>query len=235
MIIIKKYTLLIFTFFVLQSVVSATGPSWIESKIRPISINENGDILCRTRFSKNEMGAHRAMKIVYGYCIITTDSIIEYKTHVIEPDEFPAQDLKTLDKITAFRDSIFYSNFDINRLCETGHTIKKRYSFKHCNVSSYRVDKVLSINDFQKSRNINLETTHQKALNGAISTEYLEEKTIHVLYDFGNILIIKNEDQMEGPGTGARFNYPKFWTDKNGVKRDIGFDISFIDGVLVIN
>jgi len=235
MINIKKYSLLIITLFTLHSVVFATGPSWIESKIRPISINENGEILCRTRFSKNEMGAQKAMKVVYGYCVITADTIIQFKTQEIEPDGYPVQNLNTFNQTIEFWDSIFYSPFNIDNLSEIEYRIKNHYNFNSSNISSYKVDRISKIKEIEDDKNITLETNPQKALNGAISTDYYKGKTIHILYDFGNILILRNESTMEDAEIGAAFNYYNPWIDENGNEQNIGYDISFINGVLTIN
>ncbi len=235
MIKIKKYAFLIIILFILHSVVFATGPSWIESKIRPISINENGEILCRTRFSKNEMGAHRAMKVTYGYCVITADTIIQFKTQEVEPDGYPTKNLDVFNQTIEFWDSVFYSPFNIDNLSEIGYRIKNHYNFNSSNISSYKVDRISKIKEFEDDKNINLEAYPQKALNGAINTDYHKGKTIHILYDFGNILILKNESTMEDAEIDAAFNYCNPWIGENGNKQNIGYDISFINGVLIIN
>ena len=232
MIRIKKYFFLIIIFFLFQSLVSTTGPSWIDSKIRPISINEKGEILCRTRFSKNEMGAQKAMKVVYGYCVIKADTIIQFQTQEIEPDGYPVENLNALNKTIEFWDSIFYSPFSVHNLSEIGYRIKNQYKFNSYNVLSYKVEKKKKIKEFENSRKINLSINPQRALNGAVSSDYYKGQVIHILYDFGNILILKNESKMGEAEIGAAFNYYNSWIDKNGKEQNLGYDISFINGIL---
>lgn len=229
----QKNILLIITITMLHTLVYATGPSWIESKMNPISINENGEILCRTRFSKNEMGAHSAMKIVYGYCVITTDSIIQYKTQEIEPDGFP--DYDTFLKFANYWDSIFNSCFNKDHLSVIGYRFKSQYHFDSCNISSYKLDKIQSISEFESNKQIDLKINAQLALNGAKSTDYFDNTKIHIMYDFGKVVIIKNvNNEFEETQIGADFDYFNPLAYDQGITENIGFEISEVSGVLRI-
>jgi len=219
---------------ILCGTVFATGPSHINSEIKPISINEKGEILCRTRFSKNEIGAHKAMKITYGYLVITKDSIIQYVTQEIEPDGFA--DYETFLKITVYWDSIFNGCYDKDHLSEIGHRIKNQYHFDLCNISKYKIDKVLLKAEFENNKQIDLSNTNQLAINGAKSTDYFNNKNIHIMYDFGNVLILKNmNNEYEKTQIGADFDYFNPWTDVNGDIENVGFEISEISGILRTN
>lgn len=229
----KKYLFLIAVMTLVQSAIFATGPSWIESKIRPISINEKGEILCRTRFSKNETGGHTVMKVVYGYCVISADTIIQYKTQEIEPEGFPPSELNTLNETIAFWDAIYNSCFDKDNLCEIGYKIRNQYHFDSCNVASYKVDKLIKMTDFEKNKTIDVERKPQKALNGALSTAYYEEKMLRVLYDFGNTVILENvNNEVDEIQIGADFDYFNGWTNEVGETKNIGFDNSEVTGIL---
>ena len=231
---IKRFLILTFLFIVLLGAVSATGPSYINSEIKPISINENGEILCRTRFSKNEMGAQRAMKITYGYLVITKDSIIQFSTQEIEPDGFP--DYKTFSKLVRYWDSIFNSCYDNDKLSEIAHGIKNQYQFDLCNVSKYKINKVQKIFDFESKKQIDLTYTNQLALNGAKSTDYFDNKNLHIMYDFGNVVIMNNiNNEYEETQIGADFDYFNPWTNDNGDVENIGFEITRISGILRTN
>jgi len=229
----KRFFIQLFLSIIFCSSVFATGPSYIDSKIRPISINEMGEILCRTRFTKNEMGAHKAMKITYGYCIITSDSIIQKTTQEIEPDGFP--DYDTYTEFVTYWDSIFNSEFDKENLSEIGYLIKKQFRFDSYNVASYKIDKIQTISKFSENKRIDIIKTKQWALNGAKNTEYFDSKMIHVLYDFGNVLILENvNNEFEEIQIGADFDYYNPWINKAGETENIGFDLSEITGVLMI-
>lgn len=74
----KKYILILFIAIITTNLTFATGPSYIDSIINPIAINDNGDVLCRTLYVENQMGGYGYMDQYYGLCILTKDSIIEY-------------------------------------------------------------------------------------------------------------------------------------------------------------
>ena len=226
----KKYFLVLLLSMLFYGYVSVTGPSHITSEISPISINEKGDILCRTRFSKNEMGAHAPMKITYGYCVITADSISQYTTQEVDPNGFP--DYETFTKTTSYWDAVFKSSFNTDNLSVIGRKLKKLHLFESSNVSSYKTDKVLPIAEFETNKHIYLNHSPQWALNGAKSTTYNGDKTIHVLYDFGHIVILENDININSKSTGADFDYFNPWTNAKGEIVNIGFDLSKVTGVL---
>ena len=74
----KRNILLVFVLLMCITAAHATGPSYIYSEIRPISINKEGGILCRIRFAKNKMGStslHYAM--IYENDIDTIKLLLE--------------------------------------------------------------------------------------------------------------------------------------------------------------
>ncbi len=218
---------------------NSSGSSSVYAEIKPISINKKGEILCKTRFTKNETGGHVSTRIEYGFSIISNDTIIEFKTKIIEPPEeyeFYFEQKKHLD-------SIFRSKTNQQQLEEiTDVILKKEYRFLSSNIESYKVDKVLSISDFETTRNISLENNQQKGLYGASSVEYYNEKKVHLLYDFGEILIFNNcnniydEEFKLGIELGANFDYynPSNISNNNGENKSLGFGISKVTGVLII-
>ena len=122
--------------------------------------------------------------------IITSDSVIQKTTQEIEPDGFP--DYDTFTKFVTYWDSIFNSGYDTEKLSEIGYLIKKQFRFDSYNVASYKIDKTQTISDFSENKQIDLNKTQQWALNGAKSKEYFDSKMIHVLYDFGKVMILQN-------------------------------------------
>lgn len=75
---------------------------------------------------------------------------------------------------------------------------------------------------------------------GAKSKEYFNDQKIQVLYDFGNIIILDNDNNIDQNELelGANFDYhnsSNITTDNNGNKISLGFDISQVTGILVIN
>ncbi|RKN12394.1 hypothetical protein D7035_18325, partial [Aquimarina sp. AD1] len=176
-----------------SSMVSITSPSTIESSIIPISINQKGEILCKTRFSKNEMGAYSPMEIQYGFCIITKDTINEFITKTLLPTPESSY-FKQKD----YWDIIFKSKTNQQQLDEINKIIlKNKYSFSLTDLNIFKINKVLSISKFEKNKNTSLKNNKQKGLKGAKSKEYFSDKKIRVLYDFGNIVILENDNNID--------------------------------------
>ncbi|MBW1294814.1 hypothetical protein [Aquimarina litoralis] len=218
------------------SMASSTGPSYVHAEIKPISINEKGEILCKTRFTKNEMGAYSPMKIEYGFCVLTKDQIIEFKTKIVEPspeDSYYEQ--------IKFWDEVFQSDTNEKQLDEIKNSVlKNEYDFYSINIDSFKINKIMSISDFEKSKKISLKKVKQKGLHNANSKEYYSDKKIHLLYDFGDILILDNNNDIDDNGLelelGAEFDYYNPLTISNEQGKDIslGFDINKVTGILRI-
>ncbi len=226
----KKHILLLLLSILSYGYIRVTGPSHITSEISPISINENGDILCRTRFTKNEMGAHKPMKTIYGYCVITPDSIIEYKTQEVDPDDF--HDYNAFSKSIAYWNAIYDSGFDATNLSTIGNKLKHQYVFKSTNVSSCKTDTLMSIADFETNKSIDLDSTPQLALYEAKSTNYSKNNKLHILYDFGHVVVLENNININANSIGADFDYFNPWTNTKGEIVNMGFDVSDVTGIL---
>ncbi|NMH89586.1 hypothetical protein [Flavivirga algicola] len=224
-----------------MSMDSLTGPSYIYAEIKPISINKKGEILCKTRFLKNETGGHYDIKTEYGFCMLSKDTIIEFKTKIIDPSD---PDLFDYYEERKLWDSIFKSETSQQQLNEINKVIlKNKHRFLSKNIDSFKVNKILSISDFEETRNISLKNNQQIGLYGASNIEYYDDKKVHLLYDFGNILIFNNcnnlyDDEFEIEAeVGADFDYynsANIWVSDSGKHISLGFEISKVTGVLII-
>ncbi len=224
------FTTLVFSLFSANSI---TGPSSINSEIKPIAINEKGEILCKTRFTKNEMGGYSFMKVTYGFCIVSEDTIIQFNTMVLEDAMFTED---TIYKVREYWDTIFHSKVTDNQLDEIKtNVLKNTYQFAYCNADSFKIDKVYPFSVFEKNRKVNLLENEQMGLYDARSTDYYEESKIHLLYDFGKILFLKNENNYETPNLGADFDYYNPWTDEDGKEVNIGYETSEVTGILIVD
>ena len=226
-------------FFVLIAVsytaIYATGPSYIDSEIRPISINEKGEVLCRTRFEKNPMGAHTYMDIEYGLCVLTKNRIFPLSIQTLSyPVDFLNDDVYQEQRY--YYDSIFTSVcFDAEVALELERlSVKNKYNFKACNISQYEINKTFLLSEFEKVKQVNLRKKHQQALHGGKGS-CQNNKNIHVLYDFGDIIITQNTITMaeidfpeETETASATFDYlvPLF----GGIE----YDLWAINGVLFL-
>lgn len=209
-----------------------TGPSFIESEIYPISMNKKGDILCKTRFTKNGTGARRGMPVQYGFCVITNKEILQFDDKRLEPDEigeeFYFQQLEHWD-------SVFYTKVTENQLASiVSNTLKGKFSFTSCNTEVFKTDQRMPITAFEKDKGISLNQQPQKGLYGALSTEYLEEDSVHIAYDFGKVLLLNNVEDIDSEYIGARFDYYNPWITEEGEEVNIGFETREVTGVLII-
>ncbi|MGJ8734898.1 MAG: hypothetical protein ACSHW4_17200 [Cellulophaga sp.] len=219
------------------SMTNSTGPSYVHAEIKPISINKKGEILCKTRFTKNEMGAYSPMKIEYGFCVITKDTIIEFKTKTINP----SPEASYYDQTKYWYDK-FESETNQKQLDEIKKSIlKNEYDFSLNQIDSFKIDKVMSISDFEKTKKISLKNNKQKALHNAYSKEYYSDKKVHLLYDFGDILIFNNNNDIDNNKLelelGAEFNYynsSNSLINDKGENINLGFEINKVTGILIV-
>jgi len=214
-------------FFFIFSPLTATGPSYIKSEIKPISVNEKGEILCRTRFVKNPMGAHDYMDIEYGLAVITRHSI-----HPLFVDTLSfytdSLDAETYLSRCHLYDSIYTTvgfNKDIvsvlNRL-----SIADKYNFIEDKVSKFEKNNTIERNEFEKLRDIDLSKAAQYSLHDG-KGYYKDNEYVHVMYDFGNVVILLNSIEEEEQ-VGAVFDYI------NPLFGGIDYEYSFITGVLFL-
>ncbi len=205
-------SLLFALFAFLPLSVFATGPSYVHSEMNPVSINDKGEILCRTRFVKNDTGGHYYQRTEYGLCVITNGKIIEYRTKTLDPEMIGDKSNGKISedeyiRLTEHWDWIYKIGLDFSNLSGQQKRICEEYGFKENNTEKFKVDKKIRLADFEKEKNINLKKDKQLALKGAKSATY-ESQQIRILYDFGNILILNNT-YREDPNsdTGANFSY----------------------------
>lgn len=214
-----------------------TTATYIDSEITPISINKKGKVLCKTRFTKNETGGCCGTKIEFGYCIVSEDTIVRFTAKVVDPDKLANYDIYS--EQSTYWDAIFRAKTSQKQLKEIEEAVlKNKYCFSSCNADSFLIDKTFTISGFETNYKIPLNKYRQKALKGALSTQYYKNKKVHLLYDFGDLLIFKNykryNDKYEVIHMGADFNYYNPWTNDKGKKVNIGFELCEITGVLVV-
>lgn len=232
------FTNLLFLLFLLFPLsVLATGPSYVWSEMNPVSVNDKGEILCRTRFLTNDSGGHWYQKYEYGLCVISNGKIVEFLTKMLDPEIIDENSNKAEGKVsgeeywelTKHWNWIYKTGLDFQKLSKQQQRICEEYGFKENNAEKFKVDKKMKIKDFEKEKNIDLTKNKQLALKAAKSILY-EEQTVHVLYDFGNILILNNtfsEDPQTD--TGASFSY------MNSMYKEYGYEYYHIVGALFLS
>lgn len=212
--------ILFFLLIIFPLSVSATGPSYLYAEINPVSVNEKGEVLCRTRFIKNDTGGHWYNRVEYGLCVITDGKIIEYKTKILDPQIIDEESDGSSGKITGEEylkllghwDWIYKTGLDFNNLSKQQQNICDQYGFRENNAARYRVNKKKSVADFEDERGIDLMKKRQLALKEAKSVSY-GNKQVYILYDFGDMLILENaysEDPQNDAGAAFSYINPLF-------------------------
>lgn len=205
----------------------ATGPSYIDAQMHPVSVNDAGEVLCRTQFVENGMGAHALMLVEFGYCVIAGDSIVQFGVHVLDIFSDTDSYIAEYDK---------HAGIFVSRMTDTEFAAIERkygYAFRENNAEKCRVDKRVPLDEFAGP---DLRLIHQIALKGGrgIYPEDADGKEcmVNFEYDFGRVIVLRNEigfERSDTPGytEGIHFDYPNFFGNE-----DIGFDSSTVTGIV---
>lgn len=227
-------TLIITTLTLLTSALClATGPSHIYEKMRPISINHRGDVLCRTMHQYNDMGAHYPMDIEYGFAVVKADTIIRQTAFTLQYKSYPAVDYQ---KHRAYWDSIYYSPLTRPRndaQSEIELDMCNAYNFEGSNVARFLVNDTLSIDQLKTKRKIDLTRTPLVSLHGSHSMATAETKDVEVVltYDFGNIIFFENN--ITPMDDWQEYSFLPF--DRLNPMLPYYYELAYITGVLVKN
>lgn len=220
----------------------ATGPSYIYAEMNPVSVNEKGEVLCRTRFLKNDMGGHWFNKIEYGLCVLSEGKIIEFKTKILDPqiiaenDKNPDREKKevTMEEYLNMQkhwDWVFKTGLNFEKLSKQQKGICDEYGFKENNAEKYKVNRVYTVKDFEKERNINLKKQKLKSLKTGQSISNSFPDKVKISYDFDKIILFQNEDDADESSIGFRFDYinPIFGY------QNLEYEAHYVTGVLFLN
>lgn len=207
----------------------ATGPSYILSEMRPVAVNDRGDVLCHTRFEQNPTGSYTWMSVVYGYAILTPDTIRHYTLNVLDYDSYSETDDEYMVKRKKW-ESIFEGPFRERYLLPE---IQAEFGFTPEGLDAFRVDRTISVSEFNTLKNTDLHQLRQQALFGGLSrnnyAEYADR--VHILYDFGHIVVLHNRfEESAEHDKGSTFNYTYPWGDER-----MDYDYSIVTGVLFID
>lgn len=217
----------------------ATGPSNISSEIRPIAMNENGDILCKTRFLENWMGSHSYPTISYGIAIIKKNKILEVLSKEISFEKLDEDSNNpNIGKMIDDCEKWFYTEKNIPYdILFTEEDIQLKINLKDYpikDLSKYEINKEYTVKEFKHLYNIDLTKKKQLALLGAKSkTKEVENNPLVLQYNFGNVLFIRNGNLLdcfaEDYSTPIYFNYPKSLENLN-----VDYDCSEVTGLIFI-
>lgn len=201
----KKVIMVIMLCFAFGGVIFATGDSWMTSIIQPVSVNQDGVILCKTEFEQNSTGARTIMPIEYGWAIVFPDGKIkEYPFHYFDTESYSDRELvfehyRYLEKI--FKAEIDWNNPPVSLL-----PLIDQYKFNSNNAKKYLVDKEMKLEEFLKRYNLRISEAVQRTLRNHYSIKYNEN--IHVLYVIDKLVFLKNYTADEDYTiVGAEFDF----------------------------
>ena len=208
----------------------ATGPSYIKAEINPISINQKGDILCKTRFESNWMGSHYYMDVNYGLCVLSNDSILEYPIFKLNMPKTEDEETNYIELNNYWNNWFENDSSNSYNITEKEISLIQKYAFNNSNLEQYKRTDTLSIKEFEHRYNIDLNNRNFKALGKAYSLPFITEpensENIIVTFDFGNIVMTQS-DGFDESKVGLDFSY-SFPYGEN----EISFDIQNVSGVL---
>ena len=135
----------------------ATTLSYLDSDIKPISINEKGEILCKTRFAANLTGGGYPYDFVkYGFCVISADSMHYFKGITLDMVE------DYTDEKFSFWEAIYTKASSKNQLKTiVTDVLKNTFTFSDLNTDKFKVDSLMSEEVFQQKYGIDVNKTRQ--------------------------------------------------------------------------
>lgn len=207
--------------------ISLTGPSYISVDIRAIGINDAGEVLCKTRFSKNPWGAYRQMDVFYGYCIVTNNSIIEFKNDSVMVDidedwEVVAQEISKLD-------STYGLALNLENTNDLETKLVSSYFFKPISLNTYK-NSIVELHQIESQLNSNT----QRSIRNAKSINYVNH-VINVSYETDKFIFVENRIDLHNDSDkifGAEFDFPNYIQTINSDLQNVGFDIQEVTGIL---
>lgn len=201
----KKTIMVIMLCFALGGVVFATGPSWMTSIIQPVSVNQDGVILCKTKFEQNSIGSRMIMPTQYGWAVIFPDGKIkEYPFHYFDTESY--SDWKLVFEHYSYLEEIFEAEIDWDKPPVSLLPLIDQYKFNSNNTKKYLVDKRISLEEFLKRYNLKISDAVQRTLRDHYSIKYGEN--VHVLYVIDKIIFLKNYTEGEEyVRVGAEFDF----------------------------
>ncbi len=192
----------------------ATTLSYLYSDITPISCNQKGEVLCKTRFAGNMSGGGYAYDFVrYGFCVLAEDSVYYFKGVTLGMVDDHA------DQKYSFWDDIYSKPPSIDQLNTiVSEVLKNEFEFSELNAEIFKVDTLMKKDAFEKKHGVNLNEKRQKALFNALSKKNSCAEKIQVDYDFGNIILLYNyefladdEEDKAGCFVSYYFNDCESW------------------------
>lgn len=218
----------------------ATGPSYADISIVPVTYNESGVILFKTRCVINLTGSHDFETTEYGWLVVSSEGIWEEIPHIIlDPAQLrqngqSEQDI--LDEYHKYREE-FLNEFSWESPPKSVQEIVATYAFQQPplarqqdNPSSAR-EMLHSLFSRYPETEVYLKQKSLKELSNYIS----QETVFNVTFSYAGVIVLKNIDR-EQQRIGAPFDIynPMDLGDRHGCQ-DYGVEYQEIDGIILLN
>lgn len=223
------------TFLLPTQLLYSTGLSSMRITINPLSINSNGDVLCKTKLIFNSLGSHDIIPIEYAFVLIKNNhQIIEFPYYSFQPQNFAI--FENLTNNLNKNENYFNKDIKWNNPPKSIKEILIQYNFKSNNVSSYKKSNVLTTAELKNNYQLLSNSLIQFTLRNKVSTTNYANNKLLVLYDFPGFFIINNNYNFYNSndnGTpekdyGSTFN----WLIKYDSDQYISYDDFNIDGII---
>ncbi len=212
--------------------VFATGPSGIEIRIVPVTYNDVGDSLFKTKYYINYTGEYTHARIEYGWLVVSgLGEWEEYPHKLITLVQFQNDDRKMME---AYRlcEKEFDAPFNWVSPPKSVQLILQHYEF------TTRDTKLTTPNEATSSVIKEVLSTceeceqRQRSLHN-LTVFLTENDSIEVVFYHARVAVIKNVD-IESQRIGVTFDIPNFMDLGDGIIRDYGIEYQEIDGVFFL-
>lgn len=107
-----------------------TGPSSADATIIPVAYSwETGNILCKTHYYINEMGAHALLPEKYGWLVVNRNGLWEEYTHLNLPGEFGDMGYEDAEVLADKAKEEFDASFKLSEAPASVKPIIEKYLF----------------------------------------------------------------------------------------------------------
>jgi hypothetical protein len=210
----------------------ATGPSSADIQIVPVTYNDYGTILFKTRYSINYTGDHIPMKTEYGWLVVSSNGRWEEHPHItFDPIHFQHDDQRMLEEYKRW-ETEFDSPFNWASPPKSVQPLLREYTFQDRDISpTYQKEDILSA--IQEMITVCVECeTRQRSLHNLIAP-VTDQDTLEIEFYHEGIVLLQNVD-TEYQHIGATFGISNFM-DLDGIIRDYGIEYKYIDGIFILS
>lgn len=163
----------------LSSFAFATGPSMVDARIQPLSINENGDLLYKYILIENPTGAHSALPMISGLGIF-------------KAGHYAALTQDILDTTTVTSEEAYWAKRQIQEkwFAQTCEPDDLAEGFNECNAEDHRKNQWLTLAEYQAHYDVDLLKVPHITLHPSDIYASNQDK-VYVEYEFEPFVVLQ--------------------------------------------